>query len=189
MTGQEQKPRFFVTGGAGFIGFHLCRRLLEAGFTVTSIDGLTEYYDVSLKRRRMSILRRHNSFTFHVGMLEDMTHLRAVYDAERPDVVIHLAAQAGVRYSLENPGAYCQSNLVGTFNLLECLRSQPPRHFMLASTSSVYGANVEMPFREVDRADHPLTLYAATKKATEEMAHAFAHLWSIPTSAFRFFTV
>jgi UDP-glucuronate 4-epimerase len=189
MSIPEQPKRVLVTGGAGFIGYHLCRRLLLDGYLVTCLDGMTDYYDVSLKRRRLSMLREHNAFSAWICMIEDAPRLSEAYAAAEPDIVIHLAAQAGVRYSLENPGAYCQSNLVGTFNLLERIRFAPPRHFMLASTSSVYGANTAMPFREMDRADHPLTLYAATKKATEEMAHSYAHLWSIPTTAFRFFTV
>jgi UDP-glucuronate 4-epimerase len=181
--------RYLVTGTAGFIGFHVVKRLLAAGHEVVGIDGMTAYYDVALKRRRHAMLLQSPNFTAHELMLEDMAGLGRVYEDARGDVVIHLAAQAGVRYSLENPRAYIDANIVGTFNLLELVRGQPPAHFMLASTSSVYGANTAMPFREADRTDHPLTLYAATKKATEVMAHAYAHLWKIPTTAFRFFTV
>lgn len=178
-----------ITGTAGFIGFHLAKRLLAAGDRVTGIDGVTPYYDVTLKHRRHGMLRESNSFTAHEFMLEDMDRLLAVTEAVKPDIVVHLAAQAGVRYSLQNPRAYVDSNLVGTFNVMEVVRLLRPAHFLLASTSSVYGANVEHPFSELHKADHPLTLYAATKKATEVMAHSYAHLWELPTTVFRFFTV
>jgi UDP-glucuronate 4-epimerase len=181
--------RFLVTGAAGFIGYHLVRRLLEDGHLVTGVDGMTPYYDVALKRERLSLLARTNAFQPHEFMLEDFDALRRVAEAARPDVIVHLAAQAGVRYSLENPRAYVQSNLDGAFNVLEVARIVRPRHFLFASTSSVYGANAEMPFRETDRTDHPLTFYAATKKAGEDMAHSYAHLFDLPTTAFRFFTV
>ncbi|WP_043539174.1 NAD-dependent epimerase/dehydratase family protein [Salinarimonas rosea] len=178
-----------VTGTAGFIGFHVAQRLLADGWLVTGVDGMTTYYDVSLKEARHARLRRSNAFHAHEIMLEDDAALQEVFDAATPDVVVHLAAQAGVRYSLENPRAYVDANLVGTFNVMEGVRRHAPTHFLLASTSSAYGANTEMPFGETDRADHPLTLYAATKKATETMAHSYAHLWKLPTTAFRFFTV
>jgi UDP-glucuronate 4-epimerase len=162
---------------------------VRAGHQVVGIDGMTPYYDVALKRRRHGILLQSATFAGHELMLEDMAALTEVYRASRPDIVIHLAAQAGVRYSVENPRAYVDSNVFGTFNLLELAREHAPRHFLLASTSSVYGANTKMPFEESDRTDHPLTLYGATKKATEEMAHCYAHLWKIPTTVFRFFSV
>lgn len=181
--------RFFITGSAGFVGFHLCRRLLADGHVVDGYDAMTPYYDVSLKERRLATLARTNGFRNTVGHLEDMTALQAAYDASAPDVVVHLAAQAGVRYSLENPRAYVDSNLVGTFNLLECARVSPPRHLMMASTSSVYGTTAETPFYEAQATDRPITLYAATKKSTELMGHAYAHLWRLPTTMFRFFTV
>lgn len=181
--------RFLITGTAGFIGFHLAKRLLADGHEVQGVDGMTPYYDVELKKARHAELAKSNHFTAHTLMLEDETRLAAVYKAAKPDIVVHLAAQAGVRYSLENPRAYVDSNLVGTFNVLELLRKNPPKHFLLASTSSVYGANEVMPFRETDRADFPITLYAATKKAGELMAHSYAHLFDIPTTAIRFFTV
>ncbi len=181
--------RFLITGTAGFIGFHLARRLLAEGHVVVGVDGMTPYYDVSLKRARHDILRRSNHFVEYVEMLENMPALEKIAEKHPTDVIVHLAAQAGVRYSLENPRAYVDANLVGTFNVMEIARAQAPGHFLFASTSSVYGANREMPFSERERADHPLTLYAATKKATEDMAHSYAHLWKIPTTAFRFFTV
>jgi len=181
--------RFLITGAAGFIGYHLSRRLLDDGHSVTGVDGMTPYYDVSLKRARLAQLTRTNAFAFHEFMLEDAPAVMACAQEARPDVVIHLAAQAGVRYSIENPRAYVDANLLGMFNVMEAVRACAPKHFLFASTSSVYGANAAMPFRETDRADHPLTLYAATKKAGEAMAHSYAHLWKIPTTGFRFFTV
>ncbi len=181
--------RFLITGTAGFIGFHLARRLLADGHIVTGVDGMTTYYDVRLKEARHAILARTNAFHPRILMLEDASALQRAAEDAQPDVIIHLAAQAGVRYSLENPRAYVDANLVGGFNVLEAARILKPRHFLFASTSSVYGANLDMPFRETDRTDHPLTLYAATKKAAEDMGHSYAHLWKIPTTAFRFFTV
>jgi UDP-glucuronate 4-epimerase len=178
-----------VTGSAGFIGFHLARRLIDDGHSVAGVDGMTPYYDVSLKRDRVALLVRSNRYQHNELMLEDDAALDRVAEMSRPDVIVHLAAQAGVRYSLDNPRAYVDSNLVGTFNVLEAARRLQPRHFLLASTSSVYGGNAVMPFRETDRTDHPLTFYAATKKAAEDMAHSYSHLWQVPTTAFRFFTV
>lgn len=179
---------FLITGTAGFIGFSLARRLIEAGHTVTGFDGMTPYYDVSLKQARHALLKRSPLFSERIGMLENMAALEDAA-AERPDVIVHLAAQAGVRYSVEHPRDYVDANLVGTFNVMEIARLAQPRHFLFASTSSVYGSNETMPFVETEMADHPLSLYAATKKATEAMAHSYAHLWAIPTTAFRFFTV
>jgi UDP-glucuronate 4-epimerase len=181
--------RFLVTGTAGFIGFHLARRLLADGHIVQGVDGMTPYYDVALKKAREGLLARSNRFTAHNFMLEDEARLATVVAEAKPDVIVHLAAQAGVRYSLENPRAYVDSNLVGTFNLLELARSHKPRHFIFASTSSVYGANIETPFEEIDRTDHQLSLYAATKKACELMLHSYAHLFELPATVVRFFTV
>ena len=178
-----------VTGAAGFIGFHLARRLLEAGESVVGLDSMTDYYDVSLKQRRVALLAAFPRFTFARQALEDHAALDALFAERRPGIVHHLAAQAGVRYSIEAPRAYLQSNLVGAFNLLEACRRHPPRHLMLASTSSAYGANEKHPFVETDAAVHPITLYAATKGSMELMAHAYAHLYEVPTTAFRFFTV
>ena len=181
--------RVLVTGSAGFIGYHLCQRLLAAGHTVAGVDSMVPYYDVTLKQRRHALLGRTNAFRAHIVDIADMPAIRAVMEEERPEVVIHLAAQAGVRYSLEHPDVYVQANVVGTFNLLEIVRHAPVRHFLMASTSSAYGANTEMPFRENDRAETPLTIYAATKRATELIGHSYAHLWNQPVTAFRFFSV
>src|ERR1700730_3869368 len=185
----EKPKRILVTGTAGFIGFFLARRLLADVHVICGVDGMTPYYDVELKRRRHAILNTFNGFASHEFMLEDAQAVLRVAQCFEPEIVVHLAAQAGVRYSLENPRAYIDANLVGTFNLMEAVREVHPAHFLLASTSSVYGANVDMTFGENDRSDHPLTLYAATKKATEAMAHSYAHIWKLPTTAFRFFTI
>ena len=185
MTGE----RVLVTGTAGFIGFHLARLLLDQGFIVHGIDGITDYYDVSLKQRRHGLLLQKPGFAASEIMLEDRAALDRAADAFEPDVIVHLAGQAGVRYSLEAPASYIDSNVVGTFNVMEAARRHGVRHLMMASTSSVYGANESLPFRETDKADTALTIYAATKKANEAMGHAYAHLWTLPTTLFRFFTV
>ncbi|MEM7665431.1 MAG: NAD-dependent epimerase/dehydratase family protein [Pseudomonadota bacterium] len=178
-----------ITGSAGFIGFHLAQLLLAEGFRVVGFDGMTDYYDVRLKERRHQMLMQSQHFSCATGMLEDFDALHALAMAEKPDVIVHLAAQAGVRYSLENPRAYLDSNLVGTFNVMECARELEVDHLLMASTSSVYGANEDMPFDEREKCDTQLTFYAATKKANEAMAHSYAHLWNLPTTMFRFFTV
>ncbi len=181
--------KVFITGTAGFIGFHLARLLLSEGYTVRGFDGMTDYYDVTLKRRRHQILLQNERFSAVEAMLEDDAALSRSIDDFEPDVIVHLAAQAGVRYSLENPRAYIDANVVGTFNVMEAARRHEVRHLLMASTSSVYGANTDMPFAETDKADTQLTIYAATKKANESMAHSYAHLWNLPTTMFRFFTV
>lgn len=181
--------RFLITGTAGFIGFHLAKRLLDAGHFVTGFDGMTQYYDVRLKEARHALLERSNGFRAVIGQLEDAAALQQAAELAEPEVIVHLAAQAGVRYSLENPKAYVDANLTGSWNVLELAKACEVKHLMLASTSSVYGANDKVPFAESDKTDEPLTLYAATKKAMEAMAHSYAHLWKIPTTAFRFFTV
>lgn len=181
--------RVLITGTAGFIGFHLARLLLAENFRVQGYDGMTDYYDVTLKQRRHAMLLQSPNFSAVEGMLEDQARFDALADDFRPDVIVHLAAQAGVRYSLENPRAYLDSNVIGTFNVMEAARRLEVKHLLMASTSSVYGANEEMPFQETEKADTQLTIYAATKKATESMGHAYAHLWNLPTTMFRFFTV
>jgi UDP-glucuronate 4-epimerase len=181
--------KVFITGTAGFIGFHLAQLLLDEGFRVHGFDGMTDYYDVKLKQRRHQKLLQNPHFSMTEGMLEDDALITQVTDDFAPDVIVHLAGQAGVRYSLENPRAYLDSNLVGTFNVMEAARRLKVEHLLMASTSSVYGANEDMPFAETDKADTPLTFYAATKKANEAMAHSYAHLWDLPTTMFRFFTV
>lgn len=182
--------RFLITGTAGFIGFHVARRLLADGHQVAGIDNFSAYYDPALKEARNAVLEaHHNAFRIYRVALEDKVALEAAWDQAQPDVVIHLAAQAGVRYSIDYPDTYVSANLIGTFNILEAARRLQPKHLLVASTSSAYGANTEMPFRETDRAVHPLTLYAATKGAGELMGHAYSHLFGIPTTFFRFFTV
>ncbi|RCW27791.1 UDP-glucuronate 4-epimerase [Ciceribacter lividus] len=181
--------RYFITGTAGFIGFHLARRLLQDGHEVAGFDGMTAYYNLRLKEARHAALAQFPAFRPTLAMLEDRAALEKAMIDFQPDVIVHLAAQAGVRYSLENPKAYLDSNLIGSWNILELAKTLKVGHLMLASTSSVYGANPEVPFRETDRADEPLTFYAATKKATELMAHSYSHLYRVPTTAFRFFTV
>ena len=181
--------RFFITGTAGFIGFHLARRLLDDGHTVVGYDGMTPYYDVALKRRRHEILGENPGFVAVEAMLEDVDALRAAADQAAADVVIHLAAQAGVRYSLEKPHAYASANLIGMMNMLELCRALKPRHFLFASTSSVYGMSDKPEFVETDTTDRPVSLYAATKKSGEVMAHSYAHLFGTPTTVCRFFTV
>ncbi len=178
-----------VTGSSGFIGFHLCRRLLADGFRVAGIDNLSDYYDVTLKERRQAMLMQSPAFSTVTDSVESPGRLRAMFDEHRPEIVVHLAAQAGVRWSIENPRAYLESNIAGSFELLEAARTFPPAHMLLASTSSVYGANTEMPYAEVQRADHQMSFYAATKKAVEAMSHSYAHLFGLPVTMFRFFTV
>jgi UDP-glucuronate 4-epimerase len=178
-----------VTGSAGFIGSFVCERLLQDGFRVIGLDAMTDYYEVSLKQRRQGRLLQSEHFQAIEDYVETPGLLMEIFGREKPDVVIHLAAQAGVRYSIENPRSYLESNIVGTFELLEAARAHPPEHMLLASTSSAFGANTEMPYRETDKADHQMSFYAATKKATENMAHSYAHLFGLPVTMFRFFTV
>ena len=178
-----------MTGAAGFIGYHISKRLLDEGWRVVGLDCMSDYYDVSLKERRETILLQNSYYSSIHERVETPDILMDIFKRERPDIVIHLAAQAGVRYSIENPRAYLESNINGTFELLEAARAYPPEHMLLASTSSAYGANVDMPYRETVKADHQMSFYAATKKSTENMAHSYAHLFDIPITMFRFFTV
>lgn len=181
--------RIYVTGATGFIGYHLSALLLDEGYKVHGFDGMTPYYDPALKQARLALLTGRNGFTFTEAMLEEPGRIAADMAAFKPDVVIHLAAQAGVRYSLEAPRSYLTSNIEGTFNVMEAARDCGVKHLLLASTSSVFGANTHMPYRETDKADTQVSLYAATKKATESLSHSWAHLYNLPTTCFRFFTV
>jgi UDP-glucuronate 4-epimerase len=188
MHDSKQKTAL-VTGAAGFIGYHISKKLLDEGWRVIGLDCMSDYYDVSLKERRESMLLERACYKSIHDKVETPNVLLGIFEQERPDVVIHLAAQAGVRYSIENPRAYLESNINGTFELLEAARAYPPEHMLLASTSSAYGANEKMPYKETDKADHQMSFYAATKKSTENMAHSYSHLFNLPTTMFRFFTV
>ena len=181
--------RVLVTGSAGFIGFHTCSKLLQQGATVLGVDNFSAYYDVALKEARTDILGNHAEFSLARVSIEDNDAFAAAWTAFEPDTVIHLAAQAGVRYSIDEPRSYIGANIVGTHNVLELARHNPVRHLLAASTSSVYGANTEMPFEETQRTQTPLSLYAATKGATELMGHSYSHLFGTPMTFFRFFTV
>lgn len=183
------RKRIFITGTAGFIGYHLAELLLAEGHIVGGYDGMTDYYDVRLKERRHAMLNQHQGFSTTEAMLEDEEQLQASISSFKPDVIVHLAAQAGVRYSIENPRAYLDANIVGTFNVMEAARTAGVRHLLMASTSSVYGANTEMPFTETERVATPLTFYAASKLANEAMGHSYAHIYNRPITMFRFFTV
>ncbi|WP_101103031.1 NAD-dependent epimerase [Macromonas bipunctata] len=178
-----------VTGAAGFIGMHACERLLARGETVVGIDNLNAYYEVSLKRARLQRLAAYPNFRFVALDVADRTGMAELFEQLRPRVVLHLAAQAGVRYSIDNPHAYADSNLVGFVNVLEGCRAQRVPHLVYASSSSVYGGNAKMPLAESDPIDHPISLYAATKRANELMAHTYSHLFDLPTTGLRFFTV
>ena len=184
-----QKQRVFITGTAGFIGFHLADLLLQNGHEVAGYDAITDYYDVVLKKKRHVLLHKHSSFSATEAMLEDAASLSDAIARFAPDVIVHLAAQAGVRYSIDNPKAYLDSNIVGTFNVLEAARGAQVKHLLIASTSSVYGANTVVPFNENERVATPLTFYAATKLATEMMGHSYANIYGLPITMFRFFTV
>ncbi len=181
--------RILVTGAAGFIGFHLSQRLLNQGEQVIGIDNLSAYYDVHLKQARLDQLLRQENFQFHKLDLADCEGIANLFQDTTPEMVVNLAAQAGVRYSLKNPHAYVDSNLVGFMNILEGCRHTGVKHLVFASSSSVYGANTKMPFSVQDNVDHPVSLYAATKKANELMAHSYSHLYNLPTTGLRFFTV
>mgnify|MGYP000454066506 CR=1 FL=1 len=187
--GMTDNKTALVTGSAGFVGFHLCRRLLADGFRVIGLDAMTEYYDVTLKTRRNQILLQSPGYSFRQQRVEEPGGISELLAAERPHIVVHLAAQAGVRYSIEAPRSYLESNIDGTFEVLEAARAVPSQHLLIASTSSVYGANADMPYGEDDRTATQMSFYAATKRATEAMAHSYAHLYGMPTTMFRFFTV
>jgi len=181
--------RILVTGAAGFIGFHLCQQLLARGDEVIGVDNLNDYYDVSLKTDRLAHLQIQKNFRFHHLDLADHDGISHLFAEQKFDQVVHLAAQAGVRYSIQNPHAYASSNLVGFINVLEGCRYAEIGHLVFASSSSVYGANTKLPFSVYDTVDHPVSLYGATKKANELMAHSYSHLYKLPTTGLRFFTV
>jgi UDP-glucuronate 4-epimerase len=185
----KQKKVAIVTGSAGFIGFHTSQRLLTEGWRVVGIDCMSDYYDVSLKQHRESILLQNPSYRSVHEKIETPDVIMRLFEEEQPNVVIHLAAQAGVRHSVDNPREYLNSNILGTFEILEAARRYTPEHLLLASTSSAYGSNEQMPYREIDKTDHQMSFYAASKKSTENMAHSYAHLFGIPITVFRFFTV
>lgn len=186
----ENRKVALITGSSGFIGYHLCKRLLHDGWHVIGIDCLTDYYDVKLKLRRRGMLLQSEHFKDYVERIETPGLLLQTLELHKPDLVVHLAGQAGVRYSVENPRSYFDSNLQGTFELLEAVRQcVSVKHTLIASTSSVYGASSEHPFKETDNSDHQVSFYAATKKSIENLAHSFAHVYSIPITMFRFFTV
>lgn len=180
---------YLITGAVGFIGYFLSRRLLDEGCRVIGIDNINDYYDVNLKYARLENLKPFDNFTFIKGDISDKDMVMGTFEEYKPDVVVNLAAQAGVRYSVENPDAYIQSNIIGFYNILEACRRNPVEHLVYASSSSVYGRNKKVPFEETDFVDHPVSLYAATKKSNELMAHTYSYLYDIPATGLRFFTV
>lgn len=180
---------YLITGSSGFIGFFLSKKLLEQGCRVVGIDNMNDYYDVNLKEKRCKELEKHNNNTFIKGDISDKEMMKTVFKKYKPDIVVNLAAQAGVRYSIENPDSYIKSNIIGFYNILEACRHNPVQHLVYASSSSVYGANTKVPFSTEDKVDNPVSLYAATKKSNELMAHTYSQLYGIPTTGLRFFTV
>lgn len=180
---------YLITGAAGFIGSYLSKRLLEEGCTVIGIDNINDYYDINLKYARLENLKTFNNFTFIKGDISDKSMIMDIFEKYKPSIVVNLAAQAGVRYSIENPDVYIASNIVGFYNILEACRYNPVEHLVYASSSSVYGSNKKVPFEESDFVDNPVSLYAATKKSNELMAHTYSHLYKIPSTGLRFFTV
>ena len=189
MKNSYENRIILVTGAAGFIGYFLSKRLLEETFRVIGLDNLNDYYDPKLKKERLKLLEPYGNFTFYKGDISDKKTVLALFEKYRPDVVVNLAAPAGVRYSLENPDIYIRSNIFGFYNILEACRYFPVKHLVYASSSSVYGANKKVPFEETDFVDHPVSLYAATKKSNELMAYTYSHLYNVPATGLRFFTV
>ncbi|MEK6263433.1 MAG: GDP-mannose 4,6-dehydratase [Clostridium sp.] len=185
----DTNKTFLITGAAGFIGFYLSQKLLEKGCIVIGIDNINDYYDVELKDARLKKLKPYEKFTFIKGDISDKVMMMKIFEEHKPNIVVNLAAQAGVRYSIENPDVYIQSNIIGFFNILEGCRFYPVEHLVYASSSSVYGSNKKVPFEESDFVDHPVSLYAATKKSNELMAYTYSHLYKIPATGLRFFTV
>ena len=183
------KSKIYITGSSGFIGFHTAKRLLNKGIKVHGFDSMNTYYDLKLKKDRLNILKKYKNFSFTKGLLENEKVLSNSISKFKPSIIIHLAAQAGVRFSLESPKNYLNSNIVGTFNILKNANKINIKHLIIGSSSSVYGANKKIPFQEIDKADHQVSFYAATKKSTESLAHSYSSLWKIPVTMLRFFTV
>jgi len=183
------KTKIFITGSSGFIGFHVAKRYLDKGFKVSGFDSMNNYYDVKLKKSRLKILKKYKNFSFIKGNLENQKILNNSIKKFKPSIIIHLAAQAGVRYSIDNPDVYLNSNIFGTFNVIKIANKIKVKHLIIGSSSSVYGANKKIPFQEIDKADHQVSFYAATKKSIESLAHSYSSLWKIPITILRFFTV
>jgi len=183
------KTKIYITGAAGFIGFHAAKKFLDKGFNVHGFDSINNYYDVKLKKSRLSILKKYKNFSFTKGLLENQKLLNLSVTKFKPSIIIHLAAQAGVRYSIDNPDVYLNSNIIGTFNVIKIANKIGVKHLIIGSSSSVYGANKKIPFQEIDKTDHQVSFYAATKKSTESLAHSYSSLWKLPITMLRFFTV
>ena len=183
------KTKIFITGSSGFIGFHVSKRYLDKGFKVCGFDSMNNYYDVGLKKSRLKILKNYKNFSFIKGNLENQKILNKSIIRFKPSIIIHLAAQAGVRYSIKSPKVYLNSNIIGTYNLIEVAKKLKVKHLMIGSSSSVYGSNKKFPFQEIDKTDNQVSLYAATKKSTENLAHSYSSLWKLPVTILRFFTV
>ena len=181
--------KILITGSSGFIGFHLSKKLLDKGYKVHGYDSMNNYYDVSLKKARYNILKKYKNFSFTKNKLENKNSLEKVFKKFKPSIVIHLAAQAGVRYSIEKPRVYLDSNITGSYNIIEVSKKFNVKHLIMASSSSVYGANKRIPFKETDKTETQLSIYAATKKSNESMAHSYSNIWKIPITMLRFFTV
>lgn len=181
--------KIFITGSSGFIGFHLAKELLEKGYSVYGYDSINNYYDIKLKKERNKILKKFKKYKFTKGNLENYNQLSKIVSKFKPKIIIHLAAQAGVRYSIENPDVYLNSNILGTFNVIKISNKIKVKHLIIGSSSSVYGANKRIPFREIDKTDNQISFYAATKKSTESLAHSYSSLWKLPVTMLRFFTV
>ena len=181
--------KVFVTGSSGFIGFHLSKKLLEKGYSIHGFDSMNKYYDVKIKKARLKILKKYKKFSFTKNKLENKKILTDSILRFKPTIIIHLAAQAGVRYSIENPKAYMDSNITGTYNIIELAKKINIKHLLIASSSSVYGANKKLPFTEIDKTETQLSIYAATKKSTESIAHSYSNIWRVPITMLRFFTV
>ncbi len=183
------KTKLFITGASGFIGFHAAKKFLDKGYIVRGFDSMSNYYDVKLKKARLNILRKYKKFSFTKGMLENKKLLSKSILSFKPKIIIHLAAQAGVRYSIKDPETYLNSNINGTFNVIDLAKKVKVKHLIIGSSSSVYGANKKLPFKEIDKTDHQISFYAATKKSTENLAHSYSSIWKLPITMLRFFTV